>query len=538
MEQALQESELRLRSHLENTPLAVVEWDQDFVVTRWAGEAEAMFGRSAEETVGRPIMDLHMIYDEDIPIVERTMAKLTDGEHSQVTSSNRNVTKDGRVIDCTWYNSVLLDAQGTMRSVMSVVEDHTERRRAEELLHESARLGEALTAIDALVHSLDPGKALEAALSEGTAALGASLAVVTSRQSGGFRIEHLFGAATEETGRVIGRVIPDEHDAPGLAAMASREPVIMEEARSDPLMSQAIAEEFGVESLLIVPLVREAEAVGCLYFVFQGQRHAFPQAEVDFARRLAASLSLALENAGRFEAQRDIATVLQQAIMHALPDVEGIEFGIVGLAASAPALVGGDFWDVFKLADDKLLVVVGDVAGKGVAAAAAADTVHSTMRAFATVDNSPAFILRKTNDLLRSGDVIDSFATALVAVIDTETWEVRLASAGHPGPVRTGRSICELIEPAYGPPLGTFDAEYRTTSLKLAPGESLALYTDGVTEARQDGKLFGEGHVVGTVCSLAEQSAQDIADGLASAASTYADALRDDLQVWVVRRSR
>ena len=127
-EAALRESEERLRHHLENTPLAVVEWNAAFIVTRWAGEAEAMFGWSAAETVGRPIMDLDLIHEEDMPIVERTMAKLTDGKTPRVVSSNRNVTKDHRVIECTWFNSVLMDEQNRMVSVMSLVQDNTDRR--------------------------------------------------------------------------------------------------------------------------------------------------------------------------------------------------------------------------------------------------------------------------------------------------------------------------------------------------------------------------------------------------------------------------
>ena len=116
-EMVLQENEQRLRSHVENTPMAVMEWDSDFIVTRWAGEAERMFGWSASEVVGRPIMELNLIYEPDIPIVEATMAKLTDGMSRKVVSTNRNITKDGRIITCTWYNSVLIDEKGKTISV-------------------------------------------------------------------------------------------------------------------------------------------------------------------------------------------------------------------------------------------------------------------------------------------------------------------------------------------------------------------------------------------------------------------------------------
>ncbi len=137
-EEAIRESELRLRFHAQNTPLAVVEWDSNFVVTRWAGEAEKMFGWNDSETIGNPIMDLHMIYEPDIHIVEKTMNRLTSGE-TKVVSSNRNITKDGRMIYCTWYNSVLLDDNGKMVSVFSFVEDNTAKVKAEEALKENNR---------------------------------------------------------------------------------------------------------------------------------------------------------------------------------------------------------------------------------------------------------------------------------------------------------------------------------------------------------------------------------------------------------------
>jgi PAS domain S-box-containing protein len=137
-EEALRENEERLRFHAENIPLAVVEWDSNFVVTRWAGDAEKMFGWKAVETVGKPIMDLRIIYEPDIPVVEETMSRLTSGEN-KVVSSNRNITKDGGVIYCTWYYSVLLDKKGKMVSVFSFVEDSTARVDAEKALEENNR---------------------------------------------------------------------------------------------------------------------------------------------------------------------------------------------------------------------------------------------------------------------------------------------------------------------------------------------------------------------------------------------------------------
>jgi len=131
MEDKLRESEQRLRFHFENSPLAVVEWDADFIVTQWSKEAEHIFGWKTREIIGKPIGSLNMIFEEDIPIVNHTMERLTTGFETVVISSNRNITKEKTIIECIWYNTILKDEAGKMSSVMSLVEDITERKKAE-----------------------------------------------------------------------------------------------------------------------------------------------------------------------------------------------------------------------------------------------------------------------------------------------------------------------------------------------------------------------------------------------------------------------
>lgn len=131
-ENALREKEERLRFHMENSPMAVIEWDKNFIVTRWSGESERTFGWSAAETVGKPITSLNMIFEDDMPLVENTISRLTDGISRHAVATNRNYTKNGDIRYCTWYNSVLLDQQGEMSSVLSKVIDITELKWAEQ----------------------------------------------------------------------------------------------------------------------------------------------------------------------------------------------------------------------------------------------------------------------------------------------------------------------------------------------------------------------------------------------------------------------
>jgi PAS domain S-box-containing protein len=135
-EQAAQESAELLRAHVENSPMAVIGWDEYFTVTRWAGGAEKLFGWKEEEFIGRRLHELHLVHAPDIPLVEQAMERIAAGER-YVLSRNRNVTKAGRVIHCVWHNSVLTDATGKMTSVLSQVEDVTEQVTAETALRES-----------------------------------------------------------------------------------------------------------------------------------------------------------------------------------------------------------------------------------------------------------------------------------------------------------------------------------------------------------------------------------------------------------------
>ncbi len=151
-EEALRESEQRLKYHFENSPLAVVEWDTNFCILTWSKEAERMFGWKAEEVLLKRIDTLNMIYEEDIPVVDNTMKRLASGKEYTVVSTNRNYTKTGGIIECIWYNSVLLDANGQLASTMSLIENITERRMAEEALLRSKE--DIRTILDATQESM------------------------------------------------------------------------------------------------------------------------------------------------------------------------------------------------------------------------------------------------------------------------------------------------------------------------------------------------------------------------------------------------
>ena len=167
--------------------------------------------------------------------------------------------------------------------------------------------------------------------------------------------------------------------------------------------------------------------------------------------------------------QKRIATSLQEFFIHALPTVPGLELGMVAEAATQAELVGGDFSDVFTTDDSHVVVLIGDVAGKGVRAAGHAGTVRNVIRTLASIDSSPAFILEKTSQLLLRHRPDEPHVTAFLAVLDLHTGQVSYASAGHPTAVHLDALSAHLLKVAYGPPLGSFEGPYANSHAEAYP---------------------------------------------------------------------
>ncbi len=129
----------RLSYHVENTPLAIIELDKDLFITRWSKRAEEIFRWNTSEALGKNVYDpdFRIIYPEDIPAVDKINEELTKGTVNKNLSLNRNYTKDGNVIYCEWYNSVLKDEHGNVITILSLVHNVTERKKTEETLQQS-----------------------------------------------------------------------------------------------------------------------------------------------------------------------------------------------------------------------------------------------------------------------------------------------------------------------------------------------------------------------------------------------------------------
>jgi PAS domain S-box-containing protein len=159
-ETELQHTLQRLTFHVENSPLAVIEWDSNYQVQRWSQQAEQIFGWKAEEVLGQQIDELQLVFTEDRDAVDVVMTNLLDSSTSRCIFCNRNYTKEGSVIDCEWYNSALRDDDDNLVSILSLALDITSRKQAETALKQvnvelECRVEERTTQLQQLNQNLE-----------------------------------------------------------------------------------------------------------------------------------------------------------------------------------------------------------------------------------------------------------------------------------------------------------------------------------------------------------------------------------------------
>ena len=188
----------------------------------------------------------------------------------------------------------------------------------------------------------------------------------------------------------------------------------------------------------------------------------------------------------------NIASTLQEALLDVPQGFPGVRFGHLYRSATKEALVGGDFYDVFEVKNERIAVLIGDVSGHGVEAARVATLVKDVAHAFAHQFTHPQKVLAETNDLLiekRS----PGFVTVFLGILDPNTGGLTYSSAGHPHALlRTRAGEVELLE-AGSAPVGVFPGySWKDSEVQLMTGDLLLLYTDGAIEARRNGNFFGQ----------------------------------------------
>ncbi|MEG3628168.1 SpoIIE family protein phosphatase [Streptomyces poriticola] len=293
-------------------------------------------------------------------------------------------------------------------------------------------------------------------------------------------------------------------DTPQAGCLAEGRPVLEPVVPPDWFSAEdrrgAHAPDPGSHSLIVVPLAARGLVLGVMTLWRSRRPDAFEAADLTLAQELASRAGVAIDNARRFTQQQQTAFALQSSLLpRAVPDQSAVEVALRYLPASAGPGLGGDWFDVIPLSGARVALVVGDVVGRGIHAAATMGRLRTAVHTLASLDLEPDEVLSRLDDLVNLlaaeqegagerpvGEQVVG-ATCLYAVYDPVSRRCSVARAGHPPPVVTAPDghAAPLDLPA-GPPLGLGGLPFEAREIELAEGSLLCLYTNGI---------FGERHI-------------------------------------------
>jgi serine phosphatase RsbU (regulator of sigma subunit)/PAS domain-containing protein/anti-sigma regulatory factor (Ser/Thr protein kinase) len=413
----------------------------------------------------------------------------------------------------------LLDATDTTTGVCYMVQDVTERWTARRLLMLVNEAGTCIgTSLDVLgtaqeladfavprfadfvvVDLLEPVLSTEG---HGAWLTDAGPAPVRPllRRAGMSSVREGCPEAVAQVGETAG-FLPPPH---GLNLLVEGEPILLPVLDpSDDLWAAAEPERaerirrFGLHSLISVPMRARNTALGVTTFIRSLNPISFQPDDVLLARELVARAALCVDNARRYTREHTAAITLQRSLLpQALTGGTALEVASAYLPADPSGGVGGDWFDVIPLSGARVGLVVGDVVGHGITAAATMGRLRTAVQTLADMELPPDELLAHLDDLVLrlSGEKTDdeaaqrssaSFlgATCLYAVYDPVTARCTMARAGHPPPIVVAPDgHVSFPEPPAGPPLGLGGMAFEATEIELAENSVLGLYTDGIVE--------------------------------------------------------
>ena len=297
---------------------------------------------------------------------------------------------------------------------------------------------------------------------------------------------------------------------------------------------------------VVVPLVARGRTLGAVTLVSSNPDKHYEKEDLSLAEELANRCGLALESARLYREQSYVARTLQRGLLlQNLPEIPGVEIGLEYLSVGQESEVGGDFYDLIDTHYDGWLCLLGDVSGKGARAATSTALILYALRAVAFQGDKPSMILSALNEAMLRQESDTQFCTAICTRLEPEECEgedvkLTLARGGHPPPLllHGDGSVEELGEP--GRAIGVFEElELENLTIRLEPGDTLVLYTDGVTEARSpDGTFFGEDRLRCLVQECAGQDAVAVAEGIKDAVLDHrGGSPGDDVAILVLKVS-
>lgn len=475
---------------MNSTQLATIFLDGELRIKRFTPAVVGTFNLRSID-VGRPITDItqNLLYGTIEQDVNSVLDTLTTDEH-QVESN------DGR-----WFVMRIMPYRtldDVIDGVVITFSDITQSKHLEEALLQSGSLSSALNVIHvAISSSLDFDDVMRSVVVKAAEAVGVELGMISIREDS----EWVARYVSDEQKLPLGLRFASEQAPYHALISETTKPTAINDTSEDLAVCSKMCEEYGMRSILGIPLITGRKLLGVLSLVSTSNLISFTDTHMDFAHKLGLAVSLALDNSRLYEAERhakldaEVArqllvedhSMLQRALLPGEPHItSGYQLATKFIPGAAGKQVGGDFYDVFETEGGMTAIVIGDVSGKGVESAAMAAATRSTVRAFAYDLGDPARALTHTNAVIDQSPTHERFATAFLAVLDAATGRFTYSSAGHPpAMVRRADGTVDLLDGGELPIAVVSGVEYVLHESQLAAGDQLVLYTDGISEARK-----------------------------------------------------
>jgi PAS domain S-box-containing protein len=551
----------RLALALSAGGLGTWRWDMASGVTTWDVAMERLFGLEPGTFDGTFEAWAALLHPDDRDAVLAEVDRAVAAADSY-SVEHRIVRPDGEVRWLLGRGKVMVDTEGRVTGTIGVTGDVTARKLAELEVGRRASAAERLAEVERLqrerlefLSGLD-----DAALTAPDhRALMAAVADAAVPALGDWCTVHFVpypGAPPEvvvahsdprkvDWARELQERYPYDPDAPtGIAAVMRSgtteflpfidqrfvEQLMETDQRIEPGELRSILDRLQLTSVITVALTTKQGVVGAMQFVSAESGRRYDDADVALAEAAAGRVAQALENAWRGDQHQTIAATLQSSLLPpSLPTVEGLGVAVRYWAAGAANEVGGDFYDVFPVSPDRWAVVIGDVCGTGPEAAAVTAIARHTIRAAATHGADHREVLRWLNDAIIAGNR-HRFCTVVYATLERtvdDRWTCTLVAGGHPLPIRVDRDGAAAAIGTPGTLVGILP-EVRVTpvTVVLDPGDTVVLYTDGVTDVPPPHQLDEEAVVALVVDAAAADTADGVADRLGTAIEDHL-ALRD-----------
>ncbi|MGW1607912.1 SpoIIE family protein phosphatase [Streptomyces sp. NPDC002285] len=502
--------------------IAIVDTDLRFV---WSNDALAQYGGGPpSRRLGLRLADIQPGLDSES--IEAQMRRaLTTGEpivgYEHVGHARSQPLREtAHMMSFTRLD----DGHGHPMGVYYTVEDISDRHRARQRLALLDRAGERIgrtldvnRTAQELADVAVPGLAdlvtvdlLESVLRGGEPAAGpfGDTEPVTLRRAG-----HRSAERVPEAVVGIGDLVVYPAGSPPIRSLRTAES--WREERLDPL-GEAWAEharggeaaiflELGLHSVMIVPIRARGVTLGVTSFFRRHRQEAFEEDDLNLAEDLVSRAAVCVDNARRYTRERDAALVLQRSLLpHVLPEQAALEVSACYRPADELTGLGGDWYDVIPLSGARVALVVGEVPGHGIDAAAAMGRLRTAVRTLALLDLPPEEVLAHLDDLVarsareegvqvgeEEAAVAQSVGSGCVYVVyDPVDGQCTMAAAGHPAPavVMPDGSVA-FVDLPQGPPLGVGGLPFESVELALAEGSTLALHTDGLLARGDDWAL-------------------------------------------------